>query len=222
MKRIIYACAVAIIALFASCDSHIDLDPPTPPASNPKQCDILCTDGAVMDYDAYAESGKKAIGVVFYVNRNTNIEGKGYAVYLWNIEPEVFSDSLGISQGTSADITAYDGNTNTYAIQSNKAVTSPLGISVFDIWTYGQSAYIPSVAQMRLLYNAKYIVNPYIEKCGGTPITDEDADCWYWTSTEVSGQQLTKAWLYSLGSGTMQETPKSQAHKARPIITIMD
>ncbi|KAA5299734.1 DUF1566 domain-containing protein, partial [Phocaeicola dorei] len=44
--------------------------------------------------------------------------------------------------------------------------------------------------------------------------------CWYWTSTEVEGQQTVKAWLYSTASGTMQETPKTQAHKVRPIITI--
>ena len=47
-------------------------------------------------------------------------------------------------------------------------------------------------------------------------------DCWYWTSTEVKGQQTAKAWLYSLGSGAMQETPKIQAHRARPIITLND
>lgn len=48
----------------------------------------------------------------------------------------------------------------------------------------------------------------------------EGDDCWYWTSTEVAGQETGKAWLYSLGSGAMQETPKTQAHKARPIITL--
>ena len=73
---------------------------------------------------------------------------------------------------------------------------------------------------MRLLYHAKDIINPYILKCGGTPIPDEDDDCWYWTSTEVEGQATAKAWLYSLGSGAIQETPKWQPHKARPIITI--
>lgn len=70
--------------------------------------------------------------------------------------------------------------------------------------------------------NGKDIINPYILKCGGTPIPDEDDDCWYWTSTEVEGQATAKAWLYSLGSGAIQETPKWQPHKARPIITIMD
>ena len=39
--------------------------------------------------------------------------------------------------------------------------------AVFALWKYGQSAYIPSVAQMRLLYSAQTVINPIIEKCGG-------------------------------------------------------
>ena len=91
---------------------------------------------------------------------------------------------------------------------------------VFDLWRYGQSAYVPSVAQMRLLYASREVVNPYIEQCGGVSIPDNANECWYWTSTEVAGQEIAKAWLYSTGSGAIQETPKWQAHKVRPIITL--
>ena len=45
-------------------------------------------------------------------------------------------------------------------------------------------------------------------------------ECWIWSSTEVEGQKENKAWLYSLQSGTIQETPKNQEHEFRPIITI--
>ena len=83
-----------------------------------------------------------------------------------------------------------------------------------------QSAYVPSVAEMRLLYTMRKIINPVIEQCGGEPLPLDENDCWYWTSTEVEKQQTAKAWLYSMGSGAMQETPKVQAHKVRPIITI--
>ena len=68
--------------------------------------------------------------------------------------------------------------------------------------------------------SAQTVINPIIEKCGGDPLPTEADECWYWTSTEVEGQQTVKAWLYSTASGTMQETPKTQAHKVRPIITI--
>ena len=68
---------------------------------------------------------------------------------------------------------------------------------------------------------AREVVNPVLEKCDGDILpTDSTGDCWYWTSTEVEGQQTAKAWLYSIGSGAMQETPKTQAHRIRPIITL--
>jgi hypothetical protein len=73
---------------------------------------------------------------------------------------------------------------------------------------------------MQLLYQSGHIINPMIEKCGGTPLPTEEPNCWYWTSTEVKGQEAAKAWLFSLVSGALQETPKIQSHKARPIITV--
>lgn len=213
MRKILFACCTAV--LLAACDSHLDF-----PDTTMKVGHILCTDGNVMSYEEYVKSGKEAIGVVFHLNHNEGTEGDGYAVYLHDLPPEAFADSIGTSQGTSADVTAYDGNENTFALFSTGDVSSPMAKQVFDIWHYGQSAYIPSVAQMRLLYAAKNSVNHYIELYGGNPLPDESDRCWYWTSTEVKGQETSKAWLYSLGSGAMQETPKLQGHKARPIITL--
>ena len=154
---------------------------------------ILCTDGKVMSYEDYSLSGKEA-----------------------------FADSIGIAQGTSADLAALDGNENTFALYETTETSSPIAEQVFELWKYGQSAYVPSVAQMRLLYASREAVNPYIEQCGGMPIPDSANECWYWTSTEVAGQETAKAWLYSTGSGTIQETPKWQAHKVRPIITLSE
>ena len=94
---------------------------------------------------------------------------------------------------------------NTFALYDTRETTAPMAEAVFDRWPYGQSAFIPSVAEMRLLYAAREVVNPVIEQCGGDTLpTDNAGDCWYWTSTEVEGQQTAKAWLYSLGSGAMQ------------------
>ena len=217
MKKLLSILAVAATVLLTACDEHQDF-----PDTAMKVGHILCTDGKTMSYEDYQASGKQAIAVVFSINQREEMEGKGYAVYLWDIAPKAFADSMGVSQKTSADLSAYDGNANTFALYSAKNVRSPLAMSVVDLWRYGQSAYIPSVAQMRLLYLAKDAINPLILKCGGTPIPDEDDNIWYWTSTEVEGQETAKAWLYSLGSGAIQETPKCQPHKARPIITIHD
>ena len=92
--------------------------------------------------------------------------------------------------------------------------------AVFSVWRYGQSAYIPSVAEMRLLNASLPAVNSVLRRCGGDAISEDAGGCWYWTSTEVSGQAGAKAWLYSLGTGAIQETPKTEAHPARIIITL--
>ena len=201
--------------VLTGCDGHHE-----PLDTSMRAGHILCIGGETMSYEEYAASGKEAIGVVYYVNHSEDMEGKGYAVYLHDLAEEAFADSLGVAQGTSADLTAYDGNGNTFALYDTQDVSSPMAIQVFDLWRYGQSAYVPSVAQMRLLYAAKDFINPYLTACGGDPLPDNTENCWYWTSTEVEGQETAKAWLYSTGSGSIQETPKIQVHKVRPIITI--
>lgn len=184
---------VVTALLCTACDAHIDV-----PDTAVRPGHVLCEDGTALPYNEYERSGKRAIAVVFDTERRDGAEGAGYAVYLWDIAPVAFADSLGIEQGTSADITAYDGNTNTFALYDTRETASPMAEAVFDLWRYGQSAYVPSVAQMRLLYAIREAVNPVIERCGGEPLPQTGDDCWYWTSTEVEGQQTAKAWLLSL------------------------
>lgn len=214
-KRLDCLLTVITAVALAACDAHIE-----EPDTAVKVGHVLCTDGRSISYESYKNSDKEAIAIVFYLNHDPETAGNGYAVYLHDLPAEAFADSIGVAQGTSADLTACDGNENTFALYDTEEVASPIAERVFDLWRYGQSAYIPSVAQMRLLYAAKEIINPYIENCGGEPLPDTADDCWYWTSTEVEGQETAKAWLYSMGSGTLQETPKLQAHKVRPIITL--
>lgn len=219
MKKELYKIMgiMAIATSLMACDEHRDfLD------TAMKPCHILCTDGKVLSVSDFEQSDKQAIAVVFHVNHNEDTEGNGYAVYLWNLESLAFADSIGVKQNTSADITALDGFENTFALLNTKDTSSPLAKKVFDLWKYGQSAYIPSVAQMRLLYHAKEQINPVIKMCGGDTLPVAADDCWYWTSTEVNEQETAKAWLYSMGSGAIHDTPKTQAHQSRAIITLRD
>lgn len=155
MKILHIICATLMAVAFASCDEHRDF-----PDTAMKTCDILCTDGKVVRFEEVKSQNKTPIAVVFYVNQNEDNQGTGYAVYLKDIEPFAYSDSLGLKHNTSADITAFDGNVNTHAMYSTG--TSPAASAVFDMWQYGQSAYIPSVAQIKLLYQARSAVNTYI------------------------------------------------------------
>ena len=152
-----YRIAVAVVMAIglAACDAHIEV-----PDTAVRPGHILCTDGTALPYSEYKRSGKQAIAVVFDTGQHGETEGNGYAVYLWDIAPAAFADSLGVEQGTSADMTAYDGNANTFALYNTQETASPMAEAVFDLWYYGQSAYVPSVAQMRLLLSLIHISEP--------------------------------------------------------------
>lgn len=203
-------------ACLSSCDCH-HFDEPDPGMS---VGDILCTDGSVVSFTDYVKSGREAVAIVYNVNDNIDDEIRGYAVYLGDISDEAFSDSIPVSQGTSKDLTKMDGNENTYALYKCDKAGSPMALPVFDLWTFGQSAYIPSVEQLRQIQSIKNFINPRIEAIGGDILPDSPDDCWYWSSTEVEGQDDVKAWLVSMHSGIIQETPKEQKHHCRPVVTI--
>ena len=216
MKQLFLMLITTLTILFTSCDAHkyeedyVGILP----------THILCTDGKTYTMKQCKELDKEPIAVVFHTSSKDDIEGTGYAVYLWDLPPAQFADSLNVNQDTSADITKYDGNMNTYHMLTARDVDSPIAMNVFDIWKYQQSAFIPSVAEMKLLYESVERINPYILECGGEPIPGEADNCWYWTSTEVKGQENIKAWLYSTSSGAFHETRKDSRHKVRPIISL--
>lgn len=215
IRKIQWIAMVVAAVLCAACDAHIDV-----PDTAVRPGHILCEDGTALSYAQYEQSGKRAIAVVFDTERREGTEGNGYAVLPVGHcsggirrQPRCRTRDVGRHRGIGRE------HEHLCAVR-HKETASPMAEAVFDLWRYGQSAYIPSVAQMRLLYAVRETVNPVIERCGGHPLPLDEYDCWYWTSTEVSGQETAKAWLYSTGSGAMQETPKTQAHKLRPIITM--
>ena len=91
MKKLFSILAVAATVLLTACDEHQDF-----PDTAMKVTHILTTDGKVMPYETYEQSGKQAIAVVFNINQREEMEGNGYAVYLWDIVPEAFADSIGV------------------------------------------------------------------------------------------------------------------------------
>ena len=223
MKFLKFFCTVsmtviggALASCLSSCDCH-HFDEPDPGMS---VGDILCTDGSVVSFSDYVSSGREAVAIVYYVNPDVDDEIRGYAVYLGDISDEAFSDSIPVSQGTSGNLKMIDGNENTYSLFMCDKASSPMALPVFDLWTFGQSAYIPSVEQLRQIQSVKNFINPRIEAIGGDILPDSPDDCWYWSSTEVEGQDDVKAWLVSMHSGIIQETPKEQKHHCRPVVTI--
>lgn len=204
----------ASLITFCSCDSY-------EPKDNTVHIGyILCGDHSCMRPEDYFQQNRhKGIGVVFAEQTEAH---PLMAVMLEEIN-DVFCDSLGLSNGTSGSLTAFDGAVNTRAMQNSYLLEAkkgcPLAMQLFHFHEGGQSDYLPSVAEQRLLVASAKTINPVIRQLGGTPIA-QDGDCWYWTSTEVAGNSGRQAWLCSAANGGIIETPKSERHKARAIIQI--
>lgn len=214
-KYLFSGLAIGLISVLSACDCNHDLHPAISVGN------LVCADGSIISASNVQNSPSMPVAVVFHVNENPDADGLGYAVWLNEMPPVALADSLGVSQNTSVSLQDFEGNANTYSMFIGD-VPSPAARQVFSMWSHGQSAYIPSMGQIRLLYKTREIINPIILKSGGDIIPLDDNACWYWTSTEVAGQEPYKAWLYSLGAGQGLETPKDENHKIRPIITITD
>lgn len=214
-KSLIPFLCAGILLTAVGCECEHNLEPEYPF----KLGWIVCTDGQVMSFCDYKVSHKEAIAIVYNVVQDHDSDITGYAVYLDDATPTEFCDSINVSQNTSADLYALDGNANTFSMYESES-GSPLAQSVFDLWKFGQSAYVPSVGQLKQIYSVKDYINPRIEAIGGDILPDKPEECWYWSSTEVDGQNVAKSWLFSMQSGAIQETPKNQKHKCRPVITL--
>lgn len=206
--------AILFQGLLVSCDEHEPMDYGIHVGY------VLCDDHSCMDTTTYfSQTSKKAVGVVF---TEATEEHPAMAVMLKEFQ-EAFSDSLGVSQGTSMDIESYDGFTNTIAMfnstDQDTGKGSPIAQEMFHFHSKGQSDFIPSVAEQRVLIRNAPSINPLIMRLGGQPI-DLSEDTWYWTSTEVKENPGYQAWLCSSVNGGIIETPKTMRHKVRAIVNL--
>lgn len=216
-----FGVAIALISILftnASCDSHEAVDRVYHVGY------VLCSDHTCMRLSDFENSeGKVAVGVVFAEKTKDH---PTLAVSLDEYS-ESFCDSTGMENNTSCSLTAFDGNTNTVAMQAcytyNDSLRCyfgcPIAMLPFSSGHFGQSLYIPSVAEMRLLTAAIPVVNPILKSLGSQPLEIE-GNCWYWTSTEKDGNAANQAWLCSAKNGGIQETPKLEKHRVRAIVQL--
>ena len=198
----------------SSCEDHEPLDP------NVHIGCVLCDDHSCMETTSYLiQAKRKAVGVVFA----EQTEEHPALVVMFKEVNEIFCDSIGLVNGTSGDVSTFDGYSNTVAMYNSYVEEtgkgSPLAMKMMDFHENGQSDFIPSVAEQRLLVAAARQINPIIERFGGTPIA-LNGDCWYWTSTEVTENAGLQAWLCSAVNGGILPTPKTESHKARAVVEI--
>lgn len=220
--RTFVRCLALFMAMvsFVSCDDHEAVDTAIHPGY------ILCADGTlVSEADYFGGHHSPAVGVVF-----TELTGnRYYVVSVDELPPVQFCDTLGMDLGTSGDVTAFDGRINTIAMRNaydekiHKG--SPLASAVFQSHRFGETDFIPSVAEMKAMFAQRGTINRIFsrlneERPGTADLLETDGStsgCMYWTSTEVSEDKTALAWRFSMSSGTAHEAAKTQFYRSRII-----
>ena len=202
MKKYIFTSIIALTML-VSCDDHVQIDESWH-SWYPGM--VLTTDGSVLSPKEYLHSGKEIESVIFYIDHaQIMTQGIAYAVDIREYNTN-YADSL-FSMGTSCDINALDGEQNTYILR-NLDKPSPVATRATSPF------FIPSAAEMKLLFAAKDSVNHTLSMCDLDSIP---STAWFWTSTEVADQQLDRAYIVSMVSGQAQPEDKFFSHAVRPI-----
>lgn len=150
--------------------------------------DILCTDNTILRPGLFANSGKTAKGVVFYVD---NSGSHGWAVSLTqsgNIQWSSESTLIGTAKALWSDaIRDLNGKTNT---QNIRAVSTQTTFPAAWFPDFENGWYLPSSGQLNTLYGELVVVNASLNRVGGTLITDTagvnaaNGNVYLWSSTE--------------------------------------
>ena len=221
LKKIFKGMSVAVLTALTiiipmSCDEHEAID------NGIHVGYILCNDHSTIPVDQYlSQDNLKAVAVVF---AEATDDHPTLAVMIEDNPHLAFCDSIGMSLGCSSDINAFEEIQNTSNMQNaydeRNQKGSPLANYVFRSHIYGQSDYIPSVAEIRKLVVATPAVNRILERIGGKPISTSGESGWYWTSTSVEANPQAQAWLCSMSTGRIQETPQDESHSSRGIVAL--
>ena len=99
-------------------------------------------------------------------------------------------------EGTSGNYPAWEW-VNAYATENSLA------------GSYANGWYLPTVAELSMLYRAKDTVNSALEKAGGTKIAD-DADELYWSSSQHD-YDMNGTWGVWFGNGNLGDVPRDYA-----------
>ena len=152
--------------------------------------DILCTDGSIVNREAFPGSGRTAEGIVFYVNatdsggwavalnnQSNDIKWSSDANYGYNI-PDL--DNYSDARAAMLDLNGYE---NTGIIRSHgNSNDFPAAWAV----DYDNGWYLPSGGQLRYLYSYAPEINASLQVAGGTSLPYHSNNYW-WSSTEHSG-----------------------------------
>ena len=161
---------------------------------------VTCTVGAVLynDLKCYdkAPEGKTALGVVFDTSKRLAIiYGAGADNIVWS---KSASDISTLTNCTDSNYTSCgtDGKSNTQKIVAALGESSDYAAGLCYTLTIGGLAkggwFLPSMIELKTLYNNKTAVNAGLTKAGGITISTSG---YYWSSTESSSNYALSLYL---------------------------
>ena len=198
--------------------------------TNTKIGDILCTDGSTMPVDSFLVSGKKPMGVIFYVD-HSGIHGLALALTettgllsnspLFNILAEMAETAIQAVNDNDGkrNTLGYFSTGNQLHSTSNTLSTTAFQFCYFynheilapDLEPHGW--YLPSAGEMFLLSSNVCEVNQTILKMNASnSLYKKMNSLSYWTSTLFSDSE---GWIMS---SELAYYPRQQRYGIRPII----
>ena len=202
--------------------------------------DILCSDGSIVHRNDWPAPGKTPIGIVFYVDDS---KWHGWAVSLtqtasmkWSTE-SVFVNNQGVNATANWNLAInhdaeWEGYANTQNIISHHtAATYPAAFAADGFSTtfpapWSRGWYLPSAAQLNMLFGELPEVNLSLNRVGATPIVDNNpgtsrpgGSVLLWSSTEGSS---STAYALEIADGRIEKATKttiSNKYYVRAVIT---
>jgi hypothetical protein len=210
---------ISFLWLLASCQEHEELIDISLKIGN-----LYCSDGSVINPRSYRESGKTAVAVIFWVNKNSGLAtDKAFAVSLENLPAVAWAELLENINDVSTDVEALNGASNTASIitwGSEEGVSTPAGSGAYNYAKQGVSGwFLPSMAEAMQIYMNKDAIYDAFKYCDGK----EFSNIWYWTSTQDGtgpDTPILNALSVSLTEGRGTGSNKMNIFAVRPIIGI--
>lgn len=174
-----------------------------------------------------ASEGEVALGVVLFSGTHRITIAPTETSLPWSANSTfVASGAYSVSYNRNSAANDFAGKTNTAAIVSTEANPTSNSCAATYCSTFvrqnnhvppdvGQisagSWWLPSVGEMLLIASNKEKINRVLEMIPGS---QQLSDSSYWTSTEYSA---TDGWMFNLGTGTFDGSPKQKSLKVRPV-----
>jgi len=199
---------VVMIVSLSSCEEHTDEYDGSLRVGN-----ILLADNSVVSPHGFDSKHQMAVGVIFYVNRDTALvvstHETGYYAY---------ADSLGTVGSIESDIRALCGAENTAALLVSE-IPTPAAEAVASFSSPISSWALPSAGELRMLASALPIVENVMKQIGGEPFADD----LYVSSTQDGSTSESEQMYYlsvAVRSGFVTSTIKTTPGRVRPVLRI--